>query len=157
TCLAVSKDGKRVLTGDQNNELKLWDLEKGKELRKLPGGHETPPRAAAVSPDGKFALTAAGGVKPGVAGLIDLHVLFWDLEKGTILYRFTDPKSLVRAVAFTADGKYAVAGGMDVPLRVWDLRTKKQVRTFPNAESNEGLVNLVPAGGSRILVGRGNG
>src|SRR5262249_17517830 len=109
------------------------------------------------SPDGKFALTAAGGGKPGVPGLLDLDVVLWDLEKSKIVHRFREPRFLVQSLAFTQDGKYAVGGGMDVPVRIWNLQPRKQVRTIANAESNEGMVELVPAGGSRILVGRGNG
>ncbi len=42
TCVALSPDGKRILTGDTGKLLRLWDAEKGKELFQIKG-HQLAP------------------------------------------------------------------------------------------------------------------
>jgi WD40 repeat protein len=58
TCVALSPDGKRILTGDTGKLLRLWDAEKGKELFQIKG-HQLAPTSVrflsdstAVSIDG---------------------------------------------------------------------------------------------------------
>ncbi len=46
----------------------------------------------------------------------------------------------VRAIAVTADGKRAVSGSSDGTVKLWDLRTGREIRTF---EGHTGSVNAV--------------
>src|SRR5260370_3867591 len=55
-CLAVSTDGKRVLTGSEDKTLRLWDADTGKCLRVFEG-HTDRVLGAALSPDGQRVLT----------------------------------------------------------------------------------------------------
>src|SRR5437764_2709011 len=64
--VAVSADGKRVLTSGDDKTLRLWDADAGKELRVFTG-HTERIVGAALSPDGKRALS--GG---------DRTVRLWD-------------------------------------------------------------------------------
>jgi WD40 repeat protein len=57
TCVAVSADGRRVLSGGQDNTARLWDRARGQELQRCP--HADRVSAVAFSPGGTRALTAS--------------------------------------------------------------------------------------------------
>jgi WD40 repeat protein len=52
-CLAWSADGKLLVTGGNDNAVRLWEAKSLKELAALEG-HISPVRAVAVSPDGSL-------------------------------------------------------------------------------------------------------
>ena len=52
--IAMSNDGKYLLTGDFGGTVMLWETETGREIRKLPG--ESHLDSIAFSPDGKYAV-----------------------------------------------------------------------------------------------------
>ena len=49
---AFSPDGKRIVSGGDDDAVRLWDAESGKELRKYPG-HGTQVMSVAFFPDGR--------------------------------------------------------------------------------------------------------
>ncbi len=54
-----------------------------------------------------------------------LHV--WDIKSGNMLGTLNGHKSTANAVIITDDGKYAISGGNDRTLRVWDLCLMKEI------------------------------
>jgi WD40 repeat protein len=57
--VAFSPDGRRVLTGGEDNLAKLWETSSGREILTLKY-HRQEVTAVAFSPDGRLALTASG-------------------------------------------------------------------------------------------------
>jgi WD40 repeat protein len=66
--VAVSSDWRRVLLGDNDAQIYLWDLAAGREIAKLVG-HQAAVTAVGLSPDGRFALS----------GSVDAWVILWGL------------------------------------------------------------------------------
>jgi len=130
-CLALSADGRRLLTGSLDTTMRLWDVATGKELRQFPdqpGGVW----AVALSADGKRGLSSAGMLqKDGnwVRGS-DFTILLWDLEAGKVLRRLEGHTSELRSVVFSPDGRQALSAGWDKVIRLWDLESGKEVRRF---------------------------
>jgi WD40 repeat protein/tRNA A-37 threonylcarbamoyl transferase component Bud32 len=56
--LAISPDGRRVLSGSADRSVRLWDVATGKELYQF-DGHKGPVYDVAFSPDGRFAVSAS--------------------------------------------------------------------------------------------------
>jgi WD40 repeat protein len=176
--LAVTRDGKHLVSVGDDMLLKLWDVERGRlertfagHERQTPQGHVTALYAVAVSPDGKH---AASGDRIGA-------VRVWELETGKLAQRFEVPilytyderqrkRSLggIRALAFATDGVHLAVGGMGqvnnvdglgglAHIAVWDWRRPRQ-RFTAGAQGHKGYVHALqfhPAGD--WLLGAGGG
>jgi WD40 repeat protein len=87
--VAVTPDGRHVISGSDDNTLRVWDLETGQELRTLEG-HTDTVSAVALTYDGRRA----------VSGSWDNTLRVWDLKDGKALVTLTvDGKVTECAVA----------------------------------------------------------
>jgi hypothetical protein len=145
--VAFSLDGLTALSG---SPLRLWDVATGKELRTLtPGG-----KSVAFSPDGLTALTD--------------RLTLVDVATGKELRSFAD-SSAVNAVAFSPDGRTALSGGWtpaypellqfllglenEGTVRLWELATGKQLRSFKGHSGSVHSVAFAPDGRSALSGG----
>jgi WD40 repeat protein len=120
TSVSVSLDGKYLVSGSDDNTLKLWDINAGKEIRSFLG-HRYSVNTVSFSPDGKYVLSGSSG------GALKL----WDVKSGEELKTFIVGNfKEINSVSFSPDGKYAISGASDSTLRLWDISTGKEIRTF---------------------------
>jgi eukaryotic-like serine/threonine-protein kinase len=118
-CLAFSPDGRRLVSGADDNMARLWDGLTG-ERQGGPLLHSDSVRALAFSPDGKLLASACHGVT------FRTDMQLWELadtrEPRKLAMKQTPGmgSSLdVNGLAFSPDGQRLAAGGG--PLRIWDL------------------------------------
>ena len=117
--VAVTPDGKKIVSGSIDNTLKVWDLESGQCLATFEG-HASGVWGVAVTPDGSKA----------VSGSTDMTLNVWDLESGQCLATLRGHPSSAPAVAVTPDGKRVVSGSSDKTLKVWDLESGRCLATL---------------------------
>jgi WD40 repeat protein len=96
--VAVTPDGRRVLSGSSDNTLRVWDVASGQTLKTLQG-HNGGVNAVAITPDGRCVVSEAR----------DKTLRVWDLESGTELVTFTVDGS-VSAWRVGPDNRMIVAG-----------------------------------------------
>lgn len=143
--LAVSPDGRLVAAldrnvGDGRHVVRLWDLEKGRELRTFKG-HQFNATCVAFSPDGR--LVASGGARRGTKGG---RVRIWDPKTLREAASF-DLKGDVAMVAFSPDGKRIVAAARgDKTVRLWDIKAAKELRRFEGHRAEVTSVAMSPDG-----------
>ena len=123
TALALTPDGKRVISASNDNTLKVWDLADGKEVLTLKG-HSLWVKAVALTPDGKRVISASS----------DSTLKVWDLADGKKVLTLKGHSDSVTAVALTPDGKRVISASRDNTLKVWDLADGKVITHF-TAES----------------------
>jgi WD40 repeat protein/serine/threonine protein kinase len=152
--VAVSPDGRLILTAQYPPNVRLRDRETGRLIRAFDlGGKAT--RGVVFSPDGSLALF---GDIDGVVRLLDLvtgeHREFRGHANG------------VAAVAFSPDGRraYSAGGGLgvnaedreatDFAVRVWDLETGQQLSPLEGHKGTIRDIAISPDG--RHLVSAGS-
>jgi WD40 repeat protein len=153
--VGYTPDGKTLITGALDNEVRLWDVATGRELAKLDG----PPRglppagigSAVLSPNGK--MLAGGG----------LDIRLWEIPSGREIATFSNqnisggelyrlamsPDNRLLAIVSTGNNS---GDPSDDTINLWDVTTRppQLVRRLPGAD---GPVTFFPDG--KILVTRG--
>jgi WD40 repeat protein len=143
--VAVSANGKRVISAGEDRVAHVYDLETGQPVQELIG-HEEAIWAAALFPDGKRAIT--GGK--------DNSLRLWDVETGKQVGAFTGIKEDVRCLALSPDCKTVAVGhlqkGYDPPgtIRLWDVETLRERCELVGHTLEVGQV-VFSADGKRLL------
>lgn len=138
--VAISPDGRTIVSGSSDRTLKLWDVVSGRELRTL-SGHTSVIAAVAFSPDGKAIVSASK----------DNTLKLWDFASGRELRTLKGHTHNVETVAFSGDGRTLVSGSPDDTIRLWDVATGRALRTI-KTQSWVYAVALAPDGRT-VLAG----
>jgi WD40 repeat protein len=133
--VAISPDGKYVLSGSANGTVRYWDLKTGKTIEIL-YAHTDVVTSVAISPDGKYALS----------GSDDKTLRYWDLKTGKTLKILKGHTDYVWSVAISPDGKYALSGSWDRTLRYWNLSTGKTIKILKGHTDYVWSVAISPDG-----------
>jgi WD40 repeat protein len=148
--VAISPDGRTVLTGCADTLARLWDIESGRHVGQ-PQKHPYPVLAAAFSPDGKAALT--GGGTPRRAGGAQDGAQLWDVATGKILAGPLPHPDWVQAVAFRDHGRSVATACRDGKIRLWNLGDIRPV--FEARESGTLTAAAFASDGHSLLVAGG--
>ena len=119
--LAVTSDGRRLLTANADQSLVLWKstMVQGQRTGSL-GQYRAFPWTAAFSPDGATLAVAAGGFEE------QTDVCLYDLATKAEKYRVTFPDS-VRSIAFAPAGDVLALGFAKKRLVLIDAATGKEL------------------------------
>jgi WD40 repeat protein len=113
------------------DEALMRDIVFGVGQEKRLTGHTDDVKAVAISPDGRYAASAAGD--PGTATPVDTSVIIWDLHQHELVQRCTGHTDGVMAVAFSPDGSQVASGSQDGTIRLWewDANECRTVQVLP--------------------------
>lgn len=122
--VAFSPDGKTLATGD-TQQITLWDVESGRQLRALTG-HRNYIFSLAFMPDGRQLVSSSA----------DGSVRVWDLAsaQGKAL---PGTDAVAMQVAVTPDGRRIYAAGVDGAMRTWDAATGNLLASFVSFADGE--------------------
>jgi WD40 repeat protein len=148
--VAFSPNGQLVVSGSEDNSIRVWDVAAGKGVKTL-RGHGSAVRACAFSPDRKHV----------VSGGDDQRIRVWNLEgyqEVRVLHAtvFAGHEDAVLAARFSRDGKQIVTASRDRTASLWDAATGKPVRRFQ--EGHEFLVSTAEffPDGTHLATGAGD-
>jgi WD40 repeat protein len=119
TSLAVTPDGRTLISGGMDRLVKVWDLHTGDCLQVL-SQHQHWVFAVAVSPEGNYMATVS----------LDGTAKLWSLRDYTCLHTFTGHRTRVFSVVFSVDGRYLFTGSADHGIKVWDVQTGDCLNTL---------------------------
>jgi WD40 repeat protein len=139
--VAISRDGKRAVSGGLDNTMHLWDLESGKELHRFEG-HSDGVWTVDLSPDGRLAAS----------GSFDKTARVWDVQSGSTLQKFEGSFAGALAVRFMPDGHQLIASGADNTVRVWDLTNGHELHRL-KGHSDPVQAIAVSTDGRYVLTG----
>ncbi len=121
----LSRDGRFLFAGCDDNKIKMWDIESG-ECLKVFGGNQACIDALALSPDGKTLISGSG---PSFSSGDRQHSLkLWDIESGHCKLSFGG--SVITDLCFRSDGKTVITCGFYGSLDEWDVSTGDHIRSF---------------------------
>jgi WD40 repeat protein len=115
--LALSPDGKTLLTAGHGRAPKLWEVVTG-GLRATFQGHQGPVLTAVFHPSGKRVASAGQ----------DNTVRLWDSATGKLLVTLEAKSPAILSLAFSPDGKLLASGEHGGVVRVWDLARRTEPR-----------------------------
>lgn len=141
-------------------EIKIWDIEKGKEAKTLKG-HSAEIETAALSPKGDLLVT----------GSEDTTAIIWSLKDGKALQTLKGSKTKINSVAFNSDGTKVVTGSSlpipkdpvkpkdpkgkepketkpteEIMVKVWNVADGKELQSFKGPERDVSSVAFSPDG-----------
>lgn len=142
---AMTPDGLRAVTGDEDGLIMVWDLQSGSAMRAM-GGHQARVWSLAIQGDGTRAIAAYGE-----QGLL----LIWRIGDGTVERQAKLKGEDVRSVACTSDGMLVVAG-LTNGLFAWDL-DKGKYAALPREEPGGTTHVAISPDGARAVAATASG
>lgn len=127
-CLSFSPDGKHVVSGGDDQTLRIWESDSGQEVRIL-RGHSDDVTHVVFSPDGTRV----------VSGSDDGTVRIWDAASGSELLRLHIPTDSLECFAISPDGT-KIAAGNENSILLWDSQSGRELRSF---EEHSGKVTSI--------------
>jgi WD40 repeat protein len=115
---SFSSDGKRIVTGSQDNTAKVWDAMTGKELLTLSGYTEAV-SSASFSGDGTRIVTGSWEI-----------ATVWDAHTGQRLLMLYGHTDWINSAAFSGDGTRILTSSEDKTARVWSALSGKWMKTL---------------------------
>jgi WD40 repeat protein len=142
TCLSVTPDGRRAVSGGEDGMLCLWNLQDGHCLRRFEAG--VSPSCVWIRPDGERAFSG---------GLGELTV--WDLERAEPIRRIECPTMSVGDLSATLDGRLVITlsrprWSSESTLELWDPESGQRLRELEGQNGTDNSVRLSVDG--RIAV-----
>jgi WD40 repeat protein len=116
--VAVSPDGRLLLTASDDRTAKVWDLATGELVRAL--AHPDVVSAAAFSPDGAEIVTGGG----------DARARVWRVADGTVRVELSGHTTRLGPTSFSPDGARIVTSDRDGSVRLWDARTGAELHAL---------------------------
>jgi WD40 repeat protein/serine/threonine protein kinase len=116
--IAVSPDGRHLISGNADNSLIIWDLETGQPVGAPLTGHTGSINSVAFRPDGKLIASAS----------TDATIRLWNADTGEPVGEpITGHTDAVWSVAFSPDGKTLASASADLSIIIWDVATAAQI------------------------------
>lgn len=115
--VVFSPDGTRIVTGDWDGKITLWDIKTATALATYT--HKGYINSITFSPNGRFIAT----------GSTDATATLWDVETGTACFTITHQDS-VSSTTFSPDGTLLAASSRDSTATLWQIDTEEIRWTF---------------------------
>ncbi len=164
--MAITPDGKTLVSSGEDSVINIWDLET-MENKGIFLEHNSSVLSVAITPDSRslvsggldgirvwsltpqrplYILDPIGNPAYSIAvhpnGYIiasgdgDGNVRFWDLRRAQLVSDFTPHGNVISSLIFTPDGKSLISTGFDRDVKVWDLATGELKILIENAHSD---------------------
>jgi WD40 repeat protein len=115
--LTISKNGKFVAAGGEDNRVSVWSISTGKMLFSA-NEHRKPILAMAFSPDNNILATAAD----------DDQIILWDVRNGRKQLSLAAVDQMPLSISFSPDGAVLGAAAGDGVASLWEMKSRKVQR-----------------------------
>jgi WD40 repeat protein len=133
--VAISPDGRTLVTGNHDKTVRVWDLATGNLKHRLVG-HQDLVTSVAISRDGQTLVSASQ----------DKTIKIWNLATGELQRTLTGHTNSVTSVAMSPDGKTLVSGSADKTIKIWNLANGNPIETLTGHKALVRSVVISPDG-----------
>jgi WD40 repeat protein len=140
----LSRDGRIGISGSGDGAVRVWNLAVGRLRHELYGGGNEASRLA-ISADGTTAISNVASE--------DGRLKVWDIGRGRELHTLEGYVDSAASLSIASDCSAAVSSGLDHTVRLWDLRTGRELARF----TSDFTVSPVDLATPRQIVGLDDG
>lgn len=133
--VAISRDGQTLVSGSEDDTIKVWNLKTG-NLNQTLSAHSDTVRSLAIAPDGQTLVSGSG----------DKTIKVWNLGTGKLLGTLTGHSGSVWSVAISADGRTVASSSEDGTVKLWNLQTGELLHTLTGHSGAVFSVAISPNG-----------
>jgi len=141
--VALSDDGRNLVSADESGSIEVWDLASGKIKRTIKTEQKV--TAVAINDSGQTLAAAAA----------DRSIVLWDLNSGAPLGDLKKHEDAINALVFSPDGQTLASGGDDRTAILWDVPSRRAKRTLKGHELTVTSLAFSPDG-LTLASGSGN-
>jgi serine/threonine protein kinase len=134
-CLSYTPDGSRLITGGDDQVIRVWNTNTGQLLFNLTG-HTSAIKSLTIKSDGSTLVSASD----------DKTIKVWNLSNGQILHTLTGHTSYLNAVVISPDGQLIASASADQTIKLWNLANGQLLRTLTGHSSYVNSVVFSPDG-----------
>lgn len=148
--VSFSPNGQLVLSGGDDNTIRLWDIATGENVKTL-RGHGSAVRACQFSPDGQWVLSGGQDQRVrlwNVAGYQEVRVLHATVFEGH--------EDAVLSARFSSDGRQIVTASRDRTASLWDAASGQRLRQFKEGHEFLATSAVFFSDGRRLATGAGD-
>ena len=129
--LEITKDGRTLISGSKDNNLRLWDLESKRSIGMLVGHYGAVTSLILTSDESRV-----------ISGSEDRTIRIWDLQNKTQEKVLLGNLAEVQALAVSPDGNVLASGGSDSSIVLWNLATGQAQQTLVGLTRSVTAVDL---------------
>jgi len=141
--VALSDDGRNLVSADESGSIQVWDLTSGKIKRTINAG--TKVTAVAIDNSGQTLASAQ----------TDRSIVLWDLQTSAPLGDLKKHEEVINALVFSPDGRTLASGGDDRTAILWDVPSRRARRTLKGHDLTVTSLAFSPDG-LTLATGSGN-
>jgi WD40 repeat protein len=141
--IAFSPDGQHLITGSEDQTIRLWDIATGECLRVL-SGHDCPVLTIAYLTGKKMGKKSLPDLI--ASGSDDQTIRLWNAFTGECLQVLVGHTGRVQTVAFSPDGAWLASGSTDLTIKLWDLPTGTYYKTLEGHGKGLESISFSPDG-----------
>jgi WD40 repeat protein len=119
TSVAFTKDGRTLVAGLDDGDIRLWDVQTRRQLGEPLKGDRDAVQSIAFSSDGRLMATGGG----------DNAVVLWDIanRRQSEQPLLSDHRERVLSVAFSPDGRLLASSSQDGTIILWDVAARQRI------------------------------
>jgi WD40 repeat protein len=140
-CLAVSRDGKLLVTAN-DDAINVWNAETGNRIRRFVGP-AGPVTRLVITPDGRTLVAASLQLN---------EVSFWNLGNGRLAGQTGRIRQGLTAFGLSANGRLLATGTRDGSITLWNVKTGREGPMFTNGRLQGPITGVAFAPDGRQLA-----
>jgi WD40 repeat protein len=133
-CMAITPDGRQIVTGGDDHTLRIWDVRH--EQPRILGRHTTAVTHLIIDPQGQWVASAAQ----------DSSLILWDLDRKLPENKIKSAHDgAILCMDVSSDGELIITGDSDGTIKIWDTDKTRDDDDNPieTMRSKEGRVTCI--------------